>query len=173
MKKAVALSLALLMLVALFAVAGCTSQGVTVEKGILKMYGNENVGFLEIKNGKPTGFSAELAQAIATKLHLQLKVALLPFDDLFSRLTADICDIAMSAISITPDRKLKMDFSQSYFTSGQSLLVRKDSAITSLADLKGKKVGAIKGTTNQKLAERTPGIKQVSRTTVSPRCSTR
>lgn len=161
MKKAVALSLALLILFALFAAAGCGSQGLTIEKGKLRMYGNENVGFLEIKGGKPTGFSADLAEAIAGKLGLKLEVALLPFSDLFSRLTADICDIAMSAITITPERKLQMDFSQSYFTSGQSLLVRTGSTIASEADLKGKKVGVIKGTTNQQEAQKIPGIRQI------------
>jgi polar amino acid transport system substrate-binding protein len=161
MKKAAAWSLALLMLVAVLAAAGCAAQGVTVEKGILKMYGNENVGFLEVKNGKPTGFSADLAQAIAKKLNLKLDVALLPFSDLFSRLTADIGDIAMSAITITPERKLQFDFSQPYFTSGQSLLVRTDSAIASPADLKGKIVGVIKGTTNEAYARKVAGVRQI------------
>jgi ABC-type amino acid transport substrate-binding protein len=162
MKKAVALSLALLILFALFATAGCTSQGLTIEKGKLKMYGNENVGFLEIKNGKPTGFSADLAEAIAGKLGLKLEVALLPFSDLFSRLTADIGDIAMSAITITPERKLQFDFSHPYFNSGQSLLVPTASTIASEADLLGKKVGVIKGTTNETLARKVPGIAQIS-----------
>jgi ABC-type amino acid transport substrate-binding protein len=161
MKKAVALSLALLILFALFATAGCTSQGLTIEKGKLKMYGNENVGFLEIKNGKPTGFSADLAEAIAGKLGLKLEVALLPFSDLFSRLTADIGDIAMSAITITPERKLQFDFSYPYFNSGQSLLVPTASTIASEADLLGKKVGVIKGTTNETLARKVPGIAQI------------
>lgn len=160
MKKTTVLALSLLLPVAL-AVAGCQSRGLTVEKGILKMYGNENVGFLEIKEGKPTGFSAELAEAIAGKLGLELEVALLPFSDLFSRLTAEICDIAMSAITITPEREDLMDFSEPYFTSGQSLLVRTDSNIASEADLEGKVVGVIKGTTNQEFAEKTPGVKQV------------
>jgi ABC-type amino acid transport substrate-binding protein len=161
MKKALVLSLAMLLPVILFAAAGCGPPGLTIEKGKLRMYGNENVGFLEIKNGKPTGFSAELADAVAKKLGLKLEVAILPFSDLFSRLTADICDIAMSAITITPQRKLQMDFSEPYFTSGQALLVRKDSTITGEADLQGKKVGVIKGTTNQQEANKIPGIRQV------------
>ncbi|MHB8895009.1 MAG: ABC transporter substrate-binding protein [Candidatus Geothermincolia bacterium] len=161
MKKTLVLSLALILLVAAFATAGCGPQGLTIEKGKLRMYGNENVGFLEINAGKPTGFSAELAQAIAGKVGLKLEVALLPFSDLFSRLTADICDIAMSAITITPERKLDMDFSEPYFSSGQSLLVRTGSTIAGESDLKGKNVGVIKGTTNQKLAEKVPGVGQV------------
>jgi glutamine transport system substrate-binding protein len=162
MKKTMVLALSLLLLVALAAAAGCRSQGLTVEKGILKMYGNENVGFLEIEEGKPKGFSAELAEAIAGKLGLNLKVALLPFSDLFSRLTADICDIAMSAITITPERRKQMDFSEPYFTSGQSLLVRTSSKIASEKDLEGTIVGVIKGTTNQEFAEKIRGVKQVN-----------
>lgn len=160
MKKTLVLSLALLLLLAALA-AGCGSPGLTIEKGKLKMYGNENVGFLEVKNGKPVGFSAELAQAIATRLGLKLEIALMPFSDLFSRLTADICDMAMSAITITPERKAKMDFSEPYFSSGQCLLVRADSKISSESDLRGKTVGVIKGTTNEELAKAIPGTKQV------------
>lgn len=161
MKKALVLSLAILLLVPLFFVAGCAPQGLTIEKGRLKMYGNENVGFLEVKDDKPTGFSAELAMEIAKRLGLELKVALLPFSDLFSRLTADICDIAMSAITITDERKLQVDFSEPYFDSGECLLVRTGSTIMSEADLKGKKVGAIKGTTNEDLAKKIPGVAEV------------
>ncbi len=161
MKKPLALSLALLLVVILSAASGCGAQGLTIEKGKLKMYGNENVGFLELKDGKPTGFSVELAEAIAAKLGLELDVAILPFSDLFSRLTADICDIAMSAITITPERRQQMDFSEPYFTSGQCLLVALDSAIADEAGLEGKTVGVIKGTTNQELAEGVPGVAQV------------
>ncbi len=161
MKRVSYLSLALLLTLSLTVTAGCGARGLTVEKGKLSMYGNENIGFLEIKNGKPTGFSAELAEAIAGRLGLELKVAILPFSDLFSRLTADICDMAMSAITITRERKLQMDFSEPYFTSGQSILVRRDSTIAGEADLRGKKVGVIKGTTNQEEAEKIPGIDEV------------
>jgi polar amino acid transport system substrate-binding protein len=161
MKKLLILFLALLVPVAVLAASGCGQTGLTIEKGKLRMYGNENPGFLEIKNGKPVGFSAELAQAIAGKLGLELKVAILPFSDLFSRLTADICDIAMSAITINPERKLQMDFSEPYFTSGQSLLVRKGSTISSTTDLKGRKVGVINGTTNEQLAKKIPGVREL------------
>jgi len=161
MKKALVLSIVLLMLAVPLVAAGCGSQGLTIEKGKLRMYGNENVGFLEMKNGKPSGFSADLAEMIAGKLGLKLQVAILPFSDLFSRLTADICDMAMSAITITPERKLQMDFSEPYFTSGQSLLVRSDSTISSQADLRSKKVGVIKGTTNEQVARKIPGTRQV------------
>ena len=87
MKKSLVLSFTLLLLATLLVSAGCGPQGLTIEGGKLKMYGNENAGFLEIKDGKPTGFSAELASAIAGRLGLELDVAILPFSDLFSRLT--------------------------------------------------------------------------------------
>lgn len=103
--KALVPSVALLLLIATIAAAGCGPPGPTIEKGRLRMYGNENVGFLQMKDGRPTGFSAELAEAIASRLGLELTVAILPFSDLFSRLTTDVCDIAMSAITITPERR--------------------------------------------------------------------
>lgn len=161
MRKPVVLPFVLIALAILFTVAGCNAQSLTIEKGKLKMCGNENIGFLEVKNGKPTGFSAELAGEISNRLGLELDVQLLPFADLFSNLTAGKCDMVMSAITITPDREKQMDFSAPYFNSGQCILVPKESNIEDGADLPGKKVGVIKGTTNQEEAEKVEGIREI------------
>jgi ABC-type amino acid transport substrate-binding protein len=163
MKKHFCLLLVLIAAVTIFDCTGCQQLGLTIQKGKLKMYGNENVGFLEIKDGRPTGFSADLAQAIAGKLGFKLDVALLPFSDLFSRLTADICDIAMSAITVTPERRRQMDFSNPYFESGQCLLVKKESAINGVSDLRGRNVGVIDGTTNQEEAQKVKGIREIQK----------
>ena len=112
-------------------------------------------------NSKTSARSNHNEEEQQQELGLELEVALLPFSDLFSRLTAEICDIARSALTITPERQEQMDFSEPYFTSGQSLLVRTDSEISDETDLEGKVVGAIKGTTNQQLAEKAKGVREV------------
>ena len=90
-----------------------------------------------------------------------LQVSFEQFPDLFPMLDAGTADIAMSAISITPERRTEVDFSQSYFDSGQSLLVRTGSGIAGTKDLTGKAVGALEGSTNQQEAERIPGVGRV------------
>jgi ABC-type amino acid transport substrate-binding protein len=127
----------------------------------LRMVGNENMGFLEMKDGEPTGFSADLAAAIAARLGRPLEVTLAPFNTLFETLLGGEPDIAMSAITITPEREQTMAFSTPYFDSGQSLLVRKDSGIRSTADLKGKSLGVCAGSTNEAYAKAIPGVGKV------------
>jgi len=78
MKRVSSVLLVLLVLAALLAAAGCGQEQVTINKGKLLMLGNENIAFLEIQDGKPTGFSAELAGAIAERLGLELEVTTLP-----------------------------------------------------------------------------------------------
>ena len=125
------------------------------------MIGNENMGFLMQTQTAPTGFSADLAADIARRMGRTLKVTFAAFPDLLPAVTAGDCDIAMSAISITPERRQEVSFSDPYFDSGQALLVGTDSPITSTANLKGATVGVLKDSTNQQLAETIPGTRLV------------
>jgi polar amino acid transport system substrate-binding protein len=161
MKRVLSTLFILLVLAAMLAAAGCGGEQVTIKPGKLLMMGNENIAFLEIAGGKPTGFSAELAADIAGRLGLSLEVTIKPFAELLARLESGECDIAMSAITITPERKALVDFSEPYFPSGQAILVPVGSTIAGEADLAGKSVGVLKGSTNQKEAEKIPGIKTI------------
>ena len=127
----------------------------------LRMAGNINMAFVEVAGKEATGFSVDLAREIAGRMGRTLTVTFAQFADLFPMLDAGTADIAMSAISITPERRREVDFSAPYFDSGQSLLVRTDSGIAGTADLKGKAVGALAGSTNQKTAEAIPGVGRV------------
>ena len=69
------------------------------------------------------------------------------WDGIFAGLAAGKYDAISSSVSITDERKKAMDFSKPYFVVHQALIVRKDSQARSLADMKGKKVGAQIGTT--------------------------
>jgi ABC-type amino acid transport substrate-binding protein len=119
------------------------------------------MAFLEVADGSPNGFSADLAAEIADRLGGRLEVTIKPFPELFPRLEAGECDSAMSAITITLERLTEVDFSDPYFSSGQALLVPKDSAIAGESDLRGKTVGVLRDSTNQRTAEGIPGIKQI------------
>ncbi len=97
------------------------------------------------------GFDVDIVNAIAKKLDLKVQIKDSDFDALQSGLlfNARKCDIGASAMTITPERKKKILFSDGYYDSKQSLLVPTGSAIKSIDDLAGKKVGVQKGTTGE------------------------
>ncbi|MBO0981721.1 basic amino acid ABC transporter substrate-binding protein [Microbacterium sp. SD291] len=102
-----------------------------------------------------TGFDIDLLVAIAEKLDLELSVQDVGFDALQSGTTlqSGTCDLGASAMTITDDRKKNLDFSDPYYDSLQSLLVRTDSGIESIDDLAGKNVGVQQGTTGEAYAQ--------------------
>ena len=102
-----------------------------------------------------TGFDVDLLSAIAEKLDLKLAVQDTGFDALQSGVTllAGTCDLGASAMTITDERKANIDFSDPYYDSLQSLLVRTDSGIKSIDDLDGKNVGVQQGTTGENYAK--------------------
>ncbi|MDR0489469.1 MAG: ABC transporter substrate-binding protein [Propionibacteriaceae bacterium] len=104
---------------------------------------------------KYTGFDIDIVGEIATRLGLELVVVDSDFDALQSGLSlaTDKCDLGASAMTITEDRRANIDFTDAYYDSLQSLLVAKDSGITSLDDLAGKSIGVQKGTTGEIYAE--------------------
>lgn len=101
-----------------------------------------------------TGFDIDLLDAIAKKLDLKLSVQDVGFEALQSgtTLASGTCDIGASAMTITEERKANIDFSDPYYESLQSLLVRTDSGIESIDDLEGKNVGVQQGTTGEAYA---------------------
>ncbi|MDP4090966.1 MAG: basic amino acid ABC transporter substrate-binding protein, partial [Bacillota bacterium] len=99
------------------------------------------------KDGKLTGFDIELVEAIAKKANLQVEWKEMKFDGIIPALQGNQIDAAISAITIRDDRKQVVNFTDPYFKSGLSLVVKKDSSINSLEDLKGKTIVAKQGTT--------------------------
>lgn len=104
-----------------------------------------------VKDGEYTGFDMDLVREIATAMDLELAVKDVGFDGLQSGvvLASGQCDMGASAMTITDQRKKKLGFTDGYYDSEQSLLVPKDSDITSIEDLAGKKVGVQQGTTGE------------------------
>ena len=109
-----------------------------------------NVGNIpwEFNEGdKLVGFEVDLMNAIAEKNNYEVEYVNTPFTGLFPGLIGGKFDVVMSSVTIKPDRVEKMDFTQPYYDSDQSLTVMKDSAIKGLADMKDQIVGVEGGTT--------------------------
>ena len=108
---------------------------------------------------KPIGFDVDLMNAIAQKENLQIEFVNVPFDSALTGMAQCQYDVAISAITITEERKKSMLFSDPYFAAGQVVTVNnKNTDIKSKNDLTGKKVGAMIGTTGAIEAEKIPGV---------------
>jgi len=89
-----------------------------------------------------------MLKAIAEATGVEIEVRNTAWDGIFAGLSAGSYDAISSSVTITDERKATMDFSEPYTNAGQVLVVPKTSTgITTLADLKGKSVGAQIGTT--------------------------
>jgi polar amino acid transport system substrate-binding protein len=100
------------------------------------------------------GFDVDIVNAVAEQLDVSVEIKDSDFNALQSglALASGQCDMAASAMTITPEREEKIGFSDGYYDSEQSLLVPADSSITSIDDLDGVKVGVQKGTTGESYA---------------------
>jgi polar amino acid transport system substrate-binding protein len=113
--------------------------------------------FENFDKSTPTGFAGfdvDIVEAIAQQLNVKVEIKDSDFNALQSglALNAGQCDMAASAMTITPEREAKIGFSDGYYDSEQSLLVPADSSIASIDDLDGVKVGVQKGTTGESYA---------------------
>ena len=101
---------------------------------------------------KIVGIDMDIADAIAKKLGLEVKVEDIAFDAVILEVTSGKADIGLAGISATEERKQSVDFSDTYTTSKQLIIVKDDSTIAGAKDLEGKKLGVQTGTTGDILA---------------------
>jgi len=159
MKKVFAVILAVLMVAALF--TGCSGKsgsGVdTVEKGKLIMSTNASFPPYEMTtdDGGFEGIDVDIAGAIAEKLGLELVVDDMDFDAALLAVQQGKSDIVMAGVSVTEDRLLVMDFSESYATGVQVVIVKEGSDVT-MDNLGEKMIGCQRGTTGYIYASDTP-----------------
>lgn len=162
-KRFFLLALALVLAVSLSA---CESSGQAassqvntwkqVEKSKTIIWGVRNdtrlFGLMDIKSTKLVGFDIDLAKAITKQLLGKDGKAVLFQTSSKTKIPVlknGNVDALMATVTITPDRKKQVTFSDPYFNAGQSLLVKSDSKIKSIKDLNknGITVVAVKGTT--------------------------
>ena len=98
-------------------------------------------------SGEIEGIDVDTAKAIAEKLGLELQIDDMDFDAALLSVQQGKADIVMAGVTVTDERKAVMDFSDSYATGIQSIIVPNGSDIASPDDLAGKKIGTQRGTT--------------------------
>ena len=121
----------------------------TVEAGKLTMATNAAFPPYEMTTdaGEFEGIDVDTAKAIAEKLGLELQIDDMDFDAALLSVQQGKADIVMAGVTVTDERKAVMDFSDSYATGIQSIIVPNDSEIASPDDLAGKTIGTQRGTT--------------------------
>ena len=177
MKKMIALILALVMALSLVACGNNNTEDdtkdyasmsleelkaelTTVTEGKLTMSTNATFPPYEMvaDDGSFEGIDVEVAGAIAEKLGLELQIDDMGFDAALLAVQGDSpkADIVMAGVTVTEDRQLVMNFSDSYATGIQVVIVKEGSDIKSIDDLEGKKIGTQMGTTGYIYCSDTP-----------------
>ena len=131
-------SLALIASISLIAV-GCAKKNdsMTSTEGKLIMATNAQFPPYEYHDGDSiVGIDAEIAQAIADKLNLELVIEDVNFDSIITGVTSGKYDIGMAGMTVTPERQESVNFSTTYATGIQSIIVPEDSEITDIDTLR-------------------------------------
>lgn len=131
------------------AASSSAAELTTVEAGKLTMATNATFPPYEMTTdtGAFEGIDVDTAQAIAEKLGLELQIDDMEFDAALLSVQQGKADIVMAGVTVTDERKAVMDFSGSYATGIQSIIVPEGSDIATPDDLAGKKIGTQRGTT--------------------------
>ena len=107
--------------------------------------------FYSDETGEIIGIDAEVAALICEKLGCELEIVDMDFDALIPAITNGKVDFAMAGMTVTEERQQSVDFTTSYATGVQVVIVKEDSAIASVDDLFAEgashKIGVQQGTT--------------------------
>lgn len=101
------------------------------------------------KDGEPVGFDIDLMDEIGKRAGFTPEYQNVTFDGIIGGLSNNQYDVVISAMTITPERQKRIDFSDPYFNADQSLLVPTDSGIGSVDEIGDATVGVQIGTTGE------------------------
>ena len=124
------------------------AEAPAAEKEVLVMATNAEFPPYEYYDGSDiVGIDAEFAAAIAEKLGMELKIEDMAFDSIIAAVDSGKADFGLAGMTVTEDRLASVNFSDTYATATQVVIVTEDSEITGVADLDGKTIGVQLGTT--------------------------
>lgn len=172
MKRIAQLSIVILLVLAVVAASGCTStkSKKLVEEGYLTIGTEAQYPPFEIRKADDSfyGFDIALGEAIAKELGLKPKFVDTDFASIIASLNAGKFDVAMSAMTITDDRKKSVNFSDPYFDAGLSMAVPMNSNKQTINDLNGAIIGVQLGTTGDLYTSELKNIKEIKRYAHAP-----
>jgi polar amino acid transport system substrate-binding protein len=155
MKRFLATMIALTFVVGLAGIAlADDTYDVVKKKGILVVGVKDatpGFGYIDPKTREIVGYDADFAAYLAKKMGVKLELKGVTSAARIPQLQAGNIDLVIATLTWTPERAKQVDFSYTYFLTGQKFLVKKGT-VKSLADLDGKKIGTAKGSTSEQNA---------------------
>ncbi len=103
-------------------------------------------------DGKPTGFDVDIASALCEQIKRKCEFVEQVWDSMIPGLNAKKYDVIISSMSITDDRLKEVDFTDKYYNTPSRIVLKKTVKFTDAASIKGKKIGVLKGSTQEKYA---------------------
>lgn len=162
MKKVFKTVSLILIFVLAAALSGCSSKSTATDeiqkikdRGTLKVGVKVDVpkfGYKDPATGKIDGFEIDIAKAIAKKIlgdENKVEFQAVTAKTRGPLLDSGEIDMVAATFTITEERKKSYNFSDSYFTDGVGLLVKKSSGFTSFKDLDGKTIGVSQSSTTK------------------------
>ena len=108
-------------------------------------------------NGKITGIEADLAKKVSDISGMTIKFIEIPWDELEQALNQGEIDVVMSGVSVTEERKKRVDFTRPYMTIGQMVLIKADNLMSLASKMSmysaGKRFGVEKNTTGEQFVK--------------------
>lgn len=182
-KKLLALVLAVLMLATVFVFAGCSNNKTdnqenqqqsesggedantpensdasldnVTEKGVLILGLDDSFPPMGFRNddNEIVGFDIDLAEAVAKKLGVELKVQPISWDAKQMELDSGNIDMIWNGMSYNEERAAAMNLSDPYLNNDMVFVVANDSELKAISDLSGKKIAVQNGSTAQEILE--------------------
>ncbi|CAM8658019.1 HisJ ABC-type amino acid transport/signal transduction systems, periplasmic component/domain [Comamonadaceae bacterium] len=103
-------------------------------------------------DGQPTGFDVDIANALCEQIKRKCEFVEQVWDSMIPGLNAKKYDVIISSMSITDDRMKEVDFTDKYYNTPSRIVLKKGVKFTDAASIKGKKIGVLKGSTQEKYA---------------------
>ncbi|MBC7918234.1 MAG: transporter substrate-binding domain-containing protein [Rhodoferax sp.] len=103
-------------------------------------------------DGKPTGFDVDIAEALCAQIKRKCVYVEQAWDSMIPGLMAKKYDTIISSMSITEERLAQVDFTDKYYNTPSRVVVKKGTKFDGPASLKGKKIGVLKSSTQEKYA---------------------
>lgn len=103
-------------------------------------------------DGKPTGFDVDIASALCEQIKRKCVFVEQAWDGMIPGLLAKKYDVIISSMSITEERLKQVDFTDKYYNTPSKIVLKKDIKFDGPASIKGKKIGVLKASTQEKYA---------------------
>lgn len=155
--RSIVVALVMLSLLILSACSGASNESSASDDTLSKV---KKTGVLQVgiegayppfnyydSNNKMVGFDVDITNEIAKRMGVKANFIATPWDSIIGGLLSKKYDIILSSMSITEERKKKVDFSKPYYSTGSQLFVRNDSKLTDPTKIKGLNIGVSIGTT--------------------------